>query len=170
MTKAALGMARHSAPQSDGLRTGAVGELIDTLTTDLKRPALDLLAQRRAWLAELEQMDAWRRDLKRRIHEEGEAAKRERRPANKRQIDHWKAQWSRLGDERIALKNRLGELKAAIKARNVLSNGRVHLHHTDAVAQAFLEVARARLDEDTFAAWLAEAQAQAAGVDRRSAV
>lgn len=130
------------------------------LTDDLQRPYADLATQRAGLLAALEEIDLHCRELRRRITAEGEAAKRERRPANKALVDTWKATWDRLGDDRIALKHRLGELKAEIKLRNVLSNGYVQPMYSQEVAQAFLEVARARLDADTFAVWLAEAQAR----------
>jgi hypothetical protein len=72
----------------------------------------------------------------------------------------WHEERARLLTLRQPLLERIGRLKAAIKERNVLANGRVQRYYTPAVAEAFFALARERLDADTVAAWLAEAQAR----------
>jgi|GEM_PF-2976536 len=119
-------------------------------TSLLYRDDLDLTDHQKLLKDELLRVDEERRDLKERITAEGEAAKRERRSADRKKINRWKQRDEALLGYRTEVRNRLGDLKAAIKQRNIATSGRggsAGVAENDALAAAFMETAQAILPE-----------------------
>jgi len=126
---------------------------LDERTSLLYRDDIDLVDHQHSLKDELQHVDNERRGLKERITEEGEAAKRERRNADRKKINRWKRRDEELLAYRTEIRNKLGDLKEAIKQRNITENtqGRgagkaVH----DVFANAFMEVAQAMLSETQY--------------------
>jgi len=119
-------------------------------TSLLYRDDIDLVDHQHALKDELLHVDEERRALKERITEEGEAAKRERRNADRKKINRWKRRDEELLAYRTEIRNKLGDLKEAIKQRNIATSGRVHdagAVRVDGLATAFMETAQAMLPE-----------------------
>ena len=93
-------------------------------TSLLYRDDLDQADHQKLLKDELLRVDEERRDLKERITAEGEAAKRKRRSADRKKINRWKRRDEALLGYRTEIRNRLGDLKAAIKQRNIATSGR----------------------------------------------
>lgn len=119
----------------------------------LYRNDIDLVDHQHALKDELLHVDDERRGLKERITEEGEAAKRERRNADRKKINRWKRRDEELLAYRTEIRNKLGDLKEAIKQRNITENGQGRGADTvahDVLANAFMEVAQAMLPETQY--------------------
>ena len=119
-------------------------------TSLLYRDDLDLTDHQKLLKDELLRVDEERCELKERITAEGEAAKRERRSADRKKINRWKRRDEALLDYRTESRNRLGDRKAAIKQRNIATSGRggsAGMTENDALATAFMEAAQAILSE-----------------------
>lgn len=116
----------------------------------LYRDDLDLVDHQRLLKDELIRTDEERGVLKERITAEGEAAKRERRNADRKKINQWKSRDEELLAYRTEVRNKLGDLKEAIKQRNIATSGRGHdtsAARLDELATAFVETAQAMLPE-----------------------
>lgn len=116
----------------------------------LYRDDLDLIDHQRLLKDELICTDEERCVLKEHITEEGEAAKRERRNADRKKINGWKRRDEELLAYRTEIRNKLGDLKEAIKQRNIATSGRVREAgevRVDGLATAFMETAQAMLPE-----------------------
>lgn len=119
-------------------------------TALLYRDDVDLVDHQHSLKDELLHVDDERCVLKERITEEGEAAKRERRNADRKKINQWKRRDEELLAYRTEIRNKLGDLKEAIKQRNIATSGRVcdaGTARTDGLATAFMETAQAMLPE-----------------------
>lgn len=138
-------------------------EEVPTDSTDiLNRPELSLEEHRLLLSEYLRLTDMKRGELREKIFAEGEAAKKERRAANKQKIDAWKRNNNELAEKYLSIKHKLGEIKAQIKQRNVMTQGRGRAENAQIlVEQAFFTAARLLLTEDDFARVLAEAKTQA---------
>lgn len=116
----------------------------------LYRDDLDLVDHQHALKDELLHVDDERRGLKERITEEGEAAKRERRNADRKKLNRWKRRDDELLAYRTEIRNKLGDLREAIKQRNIATSGRgsdAGVARVDELATAFMETAQAMLPE-----------------------
>ena len=115
----------------------------------LYRNDLDLIEHRNLLKDELVHIDEQRRQLKERITDEGESAKRERRSADRKKIDNWKRRDEDLLAYRTEVRNKLGDIKEAIKQRNIAASGRVieSSGSNDLLAKAFMDTAQALLPE-----------------------
>lgn len=115
----------------------------------LYRNDLDLIEHRNLLKDELVHIDEQRRQLKERITDEGETAKRERRSADRKKINSWKRRDEDLLAYRTEIRNKLGDIKEAIKQRNIAASGRAieSLGENDVLAKAFMETAQALLPE-----------------------
>lgn len=129
-------------------------ELVDetelkSRNTLLYRNDLDLVEHRNLLKDELIHIDEERHQLKERITDEGESAKRERRSADRRKINGWKRRDEDLLAYRTEVRNKLGDIKEAIKQQNIATSGRVinSPGKTDLLATAFMETAQALLPE-----------------------
>ncbi len=114
----------------------------------LYRTDLDLVEHRNLLKDELIRVDEERRQLKERITNEGESAKCERRSADRKKINGWKHRDEDLLAYRTEVRNKLGDIKEAIKQRNISNSGRVP--QNDLLATAFMETAQAFLPEAQF--------------------
>lgn len=115
----------------------------------LYRNDLDLIEHRNLLKDELVHIDEQRRQLKERITDEGESAKRERRSADRKKINNWKRRDEDLLAYRTEIRNKLGDIKEAIKQRNIAASGRVidSSGSNGPLAKAFMETAQALLPE-----------------------
>jgi len=122
-------------------------------TSLLYRDDIDLVDHQHLLKDELLHVDDERCVLKERITEEGEAAKRERRNADRKKINRWKRRDEELLAYRTEIRNKLGDLKEAIKQRNMTEHGQRRgadsVTH-DVLANAFMEVAQAMLSETQY--------------------
>ena len=85
----------------------------------LHRDDIDLVNHQHSLKDELLHVDNERRVLKERITEEGEAVKRECRNADRKKINRWKGRDEELLAYRTEIRNKLGDLKEAIKQRSI---------------------------------------------------
>ena len=113
----------------------------------LYRTDLDLVEHRNLLKDELVRVDEERRQLKERITNEGESAKRERRSADRKKINGWKRRDEDLLAYRTEVRNKLGDIKETIKQRNIAHSGRPQ---NDLLAKAFMETAQSFLPEAQF--------------------
>ena len=113
----------------------------------LYRTDLDLIEHRNLLKDELVRVDEERRQLKERITNEGESAKKERRSADRKKINGWKRRDEDLLAYRTEVRNKLGDIKEAIKQRNIAHSGRPP---SDLLAKTFMETAQAFLPEAQF--------------------
>jgi len=115
--------------------------------TLLYRTDLDLTEHRNLLKDELVRVDEERRQLKERITNEGESAKRDRRSADRKKINGWKRRDEDLLAYRTEVRNKLGDIKEAIKQRNIAHSGRPQ---NDLLAKVFMETAQSFLPEAQF--------------------
>ena len=119
----------------------------------LYRNDLELLDHQRLLKNELLHVDEQRRELKIRITAEGEASKKERRSADRRKINGWKRRDEQLSAYRTEIRNKLGDIKEAIKQQNIANSGRVVVASSvpkDTLAEAFMETAKSLLPETQY--------------------
>ncbi len=113
----------------------------------LYRTDLDLIEHRNLLKDELVRVDQERRQLKERITNEGESAKKERRSADRKKINGWKRRDEDLLAYRTEVRNKLGDIKEAIKQRNIAHSGRPP---SELLAKTFMETAQDFLPEAQF--------------------
>jgi len=107
------------------LRAELVGEAtLHENSSLLYQDDLDLVDQQRLLKDELLRVDEGRGVLKERITAEGDAAKRDRRSVDRKKINHWKRRDDALLAYRTEIRNKLGDIKEAIKQRTITINGR----------------------------------------------
>lgn len=116
------------------------------------RNDLDIAEHQNLLKDELIHVDEERRRLKVRITEEGESAKRERRSADRKKINGWKRRDEELLAYRTEIRNKLGDLKEAVKQRNIANNGRGSetAGKNDALAAVFMDIAQTLLPESQY--------------------